>query len=469
MMINRDIISCAIKFLLLCAPSIAHCQTEFPSVTSYSINPYTYNILSLIILIPLFLILFILGIYAVRHYALSFNRLFGYQRNLYAEIMECRWPTVTILIPAHNEENVIEYLLSALVDTDYPKEKIQVIVINDRSTDTTGDIVATYVDKCPNLFTLINRTEGTAGKSAALKHIMDLVTGDITVVFDADNKPGRFFLKNILTPFIDPEVGSVMGRAMPGNPEVNLLTRLLEMERSGGYQVNQQARENLIGVPQYGGTAGGIRTQALREVGGWDERFLAEDTEITFRLLESGWKTIYQNNAECFELVPDAWPVRISQISRWAKGHNQVLAHHFLKTIFGRNLTLVQRLDGLLLLFLYLVSPLLFIGWLLFILAYYLDIVPGASTILGFLIIISFSGAGNFTIFHEISTGIFLDNLRNIRANRMRLLPFSYFNFFVSLIVLTKVFIKQITVDLFKKDIVWVRTEHNYSKNKKKS
>lgn len=453
-------------FTLLYLPFTLHAQDQMLAIT-----PIQYRELGavgLFVLLPLYTTLFILGIYAIRHYALGFNRLFGYQRNLYAEIMECMWPTVTILIPAHNEENVIKELLTAVLKVDYAKDKMQVIVINDRSSDSTGEIAKEFADAHPQLITLINRKDGTAGKSAALKSVMDIVTGEITIVFDSDNVPGRYLIKNLVTPFIDPQVGSTMGRAMPGNSDVNLLTRLLEMERSGGYQVNQQARENLIGIPQYGGTGGGIRTSALREVKGWNEKFLAEDTEITFRLLEKNWKTVYQNNAECFELVPDNWPNRISQISRWAKGHNQVFAKHFFKTIFGRHLNIIQRIDGLLLLFLYLVSPMLLIGWVLFIIAYFLNIVQGASGILGFLIIISFSGIGNFTIFFEISTGVYLDNLRDVKANRVRLLPFNYFNFFVSLIILSRAFLMQITLDLFKKDVVWVRTEHKHRKKDKK-
>src|SRR5205814_9163297 len=80
-----------------------------------------------------------------------------------------------------------------------------------------------------------------------------------------------------------------------------LLTRILDLERSGGYQVDQQARMNLHFVPQYGGTVAGIRKSALDEIGGWNENTLAEDTDLTYRMLLGGWKTVYENRAECYE------------------------------------------------------------------------------------------------------------------------------------------------------------------------
>jgi cellulose synthase/poly-beta-1,6-N-acetylglucosamine synthase-like glycosyltransferase len=110
---------------------------------------------------------------------------------------------------------------------------------------------------------------------------------------------------------------------VPQNAGVNLLTRLLDLERSGGYQVDQQARFNLGAVAQYGGTVGGVRLSALDDVGGWHDGVLAEDTDLTYRLLMCGWRVAYLAHAECYEEVPQSWPVRFRQIGRWAKGHNQ--------------------------------------------------------------------------------------------------------------------------------------------------
>ena len=445
--------------------SLSHKVTNFvPLMASGTeadeLPPRINPVIALCILIPLFCILFILFLYIIRHFIFAFNRLFGKQKNLYAEIQEAAWPSVSILIAAHNEETVIADVLLGILKVDYPLDKLQVIIVNDRSTDKTGSIVESFIHEHPSRFTHFFRQEGVPGKGAALADAMPLVNGAILLVFDADYVPGQFLIKELVCPFFDPEVGSVMGRVVPGNTYKNLLTRLLDLERSAGYQVNQQARENMRAIPQYGGTAGGIRVQALRDAGGWDPLFLAEDTEITFRLVCQNWLIVYQNNAECIELVPETWPVRIRQIKRWAKGHNQVMFKYIFSVLFNKKLSLSARIDGLFLLFTFLISPLLLTGWILFILTYFLDIAPGSSNILGFLLIISFSGAGNFTIFYEIATAAHLDNLRNVEGSRIRLLPFIYFNFFVNIIDISAAFIEQITIDRFKKTPDWKRTDH---------
>lgn len=443
-------------------------QTILPSfpllnlsaVPSIPVSPRTRILLILFINVPLLIINFILLIYCLRHLYFAFNRLFGKSKNVYSEIMEVNWPKVTIIIPAHNEQNVIADLLNALLKLDYNLDLLQVIVVNDRSTDATASIIDGFVASHPQLFTHFYRCEGTPGKSAALADATPMIKNPILLIFDADYVPGPFLLKQLVIPFFDPEVGTIMGRVVPGNTSKNLLTQLIDMDRSGGYQVNQQARENLKYIPQYGGTAGGVRMQALIEVGGWNSKFLADDTEITFRLVTHDWISVYQNKSECIELVPETWAVRNNQIKRWAKGHNQVLFKYGIKILFYKKLSLWQRIDAILLLCIYLISPFLLMSWILFLLSYLLNIVPGSSTIFGFLMIVSITGLGNVTFFYEIATALYLDNLRHVKGNRIRLVPFMFLNCFVSMITISRGFFEQITTDRFKKKIVWQRTEH---------
>jgi cellulose synthase/poly-beta-1,6-N-acetylglucosamine synthase-like glycosyltransferase len=365
------------------------------------------------------------------------------------------------MVCAHNEENVIADILKSILEVDYPTDNLQVIIVNDRSTDKTADIIEEFVQSYPSKFIHYHRKEGTPGKAAALADAAPLVQNAITLIFDADYLPGQHLIKSLVAPFFDPEVGAVMGRVIPGNVDINLLTRLIDMERCGGYQVNQQARENLHLVPQYGGTAGGVRTQALNEVGGWNPDYLAEDTEITFRLLSHNWLPVYQNNAECIELAPETWPVRIRQLKRWTKGHNQVLFTYFWKTLLNKNLRLWARLDGVLLLFTFCISPVLLLGWIIFMVDYFFNTTPGLSSIFQVIMLISFIGIGNFTIFFEIATAVHLDNLRDVEGKRIRLLPFAYLHFFVSMFCITMALIEQLTIDkILKKGIVWHRTEH---------
>ena len=270
-----------------------------------------------------------------------------------------------MLVPAHNEEPVMEGILTALLDVDYPPGKLHVLPIDDRSKDRTGAIVDDFAARHPGIVTPFHRTQGEPGKAAALRDAMALVTTDIALVFDADYIPGRGLVKQLVAPFFDPEVGAVMGRVVPHNVGQNLLTRLLDLERTGGYQVDQQARMNLKLVPQYGGTVGGVRRRALESVGGWRVDTLAEDTDATFRLLRGGWKTVYQNRSECYEQVPTSWPQRMRQVRRWARGHNEALFAHAGHLLAGPRTRFREKLDGWLLLNVYMMSPIVMLGWLL--------------------------------------------------------------------------------------------------------
>ena len=206
---------------------------------------------------------------------------------------------------------------------------------------------------------------------------MELVETEIILIFDADYIPGAGLIRQLTAPFFDPEVGGVMGRVVPLNSGHNLLTRLLDLERSGGYQVDQQARMNLRLVPQHGGTVAGVRRSALREIGGWNDTSLTEDTDLTYRLLLHGWKTVYQNRSECYEEVPETWTVRIKQIMRWAKGHNQAMVTYALHLLLGKHrATLRERIDGTLLLGVYIMAPVTLVGWMLALAVFYRGIAP---------------------------------------------------------------------------------------------
>ena len=189
-------------------------------------------------------------IYTIRHYCFTISRIIGEQRHPYIDVDFADWPAVTVLIAAHNEEAVVGDILTALLEVDYPAEKLAIVPVNDRSQDRTREIIDSYVEKYPQRITPFHRTGGKPGKAAALKDAMAYVNTEIMLVFDADYVPGRALIRQLVAPFFDPEVGSVMGRVVPLNVGKKLLTRILDLERSGGYQVAQQARMNLHFVPQ---------------------------------------------------------------------------------------------------------------------------------------------------------------------------------------------------------------------------
>lgn len=456
--------------------------------------------------IALLVIVGLLMLYSVRHYWFTLTRLFRRQSPLHAGIETAVWPKVVVFIAAHNEEVVIGDCIEALLRCDYPQDRILLMPINDRSSDGTRAIIDRYAAAHPGRIRPFHREEGEPGKAAALKDATALVAeqefavlhdasatasgagaasdddraaalraatevvvgerlAEVVVIFDADYLPSRQLIKQLVAPFFDPEVGATMGRVVPQNAGTNFLTRILELERAAGYQVDQQARYRMGGVPQYGGTVGGVRLRALMESGGWRTQMLTEDTDLTIRLLLHGWHTAYLNQAECYEEVPQTWPVRFRQIGRWAKGHNQVMVSYLTEVLAGRRLTWRQRLDGLALLGVFLMSPILLLGWVLSAI-----LVLAGGNFIGsmswefwlLLLMTTVTAVGNFAAFVQIAAAVHLDG----RRDRLRLLPFMFVGFLVSLLACSKATLDGLLFDrLFRRRLKWDKTARYRDQN----
>ncbi len=404
--------------------------------------------------IGLWICIGVLALYTLRHYFFTLNRLFGRHRQPYVDVIHADWPMLTVFVPAHNEGRVIRDSLDALLSVDYPVEKLRIIPIDDRSKDDTRAIMQEYADAYPERIFPFLRDDGIPGKAAALAEAMAENTGEIYMVFDADYIPGPRLLQQLAAPFFDAEVGAVMGRVVPLNVGKSLLTRLLDLERAGGYQVDQQARMNLRLVPQYGGTVGGVRRVALEQVGGWRIESLAEDTDLTVRLVMNGWDVVYQNRSECYEEVPETWDTRIRQIQRWAKGHNQTLVLYVAALMRNRRaLPWWQVLDGVLLLGVFVVPLVLLMGWICTIVLFYAGYPPewGRLTVLG---ISSFNTVGNFAAFFQVATASRLDGSRE----RIRMLPFLLLGFLVSTLSVARASLSRASW-LRGRPVEWQKTE----------
>jgi cellulose synthase/poly-beta-1,6-N-acetylglucosamine synthase-like glycosyltransferase len=258
----------------------------------------------------------------------------------------------------------------------------------------------------------------------------------------------------IAVSFKDPEVGAVMGRVIPENSRRNLLTRLIDLERSGGYQVDQQARYNLRLIPQYGGTVGGFRREVVSSLGGFDSNILAEDTELTFKLLINGWKVIYANRVECYEEVPEEWDVRARQIRRWSRGHSQVMFRYILPLLRTPHLSPLEKLDGLLLLLIYTIPFLLLTGIADSLSLFFLGEMQIIEATAVFLFVAAFNTFGNFASFYQIGTASLLDGA----TERIRLLPLLLFNFLFNMWHVSLGFIDAVVDLVTRRKTSWHKT-----------
>lgn len=396
----------------------------------------------------------VMMLYTIRHAIFSFNRLYGRQRLYYNDIYDTDFPTVSILVPMHNEEKVLHNCLDALLMSDYDKEKLEIIGINDNSTDKTAEILDDYCKKYPRIKALHRDCEDR-GKPAGLNDAMKIATGEIIIIFDADYRPSVNMVKRLAVAFSNPEVGAVMGRVIPHNHNTNILTQLLALERTAGYQVDQQARYNLKLIPQYGGTVGGFRKDLMVSTGGFNTRVLAEDTELTYRLYDMGYRVIYANDAECYEESPETWDVRARQIRRWSRGHNYTMFLYFGKVLKAQYLSFWEKIDGLMLLTIYAIPIILLLSLIDSLALFYMgqmDILKGWWVL---LFLSAYNSYGNFAPFYEIGTGMVVDGIHK----GILKLPLMMFCYYFYMWYLSAGFIDSI-IDLFSdRKVEWDKTE----------
>jgi len=269
------------------------------------------------------------------------------------------WPTVSVLVPAHNEERVIRATVQALLKQDYCSGRLEIIVINDGSTDHTGQLVEDMMAQAPTL-KLVNipAANGARGKARAVNEGLKVAQGDIIAVYDADNTPEPDALRLLVVQLLrHAELGAALGKFRTVNRRRNLLTRFINLETLAFQWITQAGRWNLFRVALLPGTNYVIWRRALEEVGSWDEQAMTEDTELSVRLYEKGYLIKFVPAAVTYEQEPETLGVWVRQRTRWVRGHNYVLGKFLTRvTRFRSRLTAFELLSFLCLHYLFLVG-----------------------------------------------------------------------------------------------------------------
>ncbi len=401
----------------------------------------------------------VLSMYMVRHYIFSLTALDSRSvQPRYALHGLSYRPSVSVLIPARNEEAVVGRLLHRTTQLTYPKDKLEVILIDDASSDGTGKIADEFA-KTYNFIKVVHRGPdvGGKGKAGALNDALRQAKGDVLLLFDADYYPQVDIVEKLAGYFVDPEVGVVQGRIVVLNEPKTLVSRLVALERIGGYGVDQLARDRRGLITQCGGTVCGIRRSLLDHLGGWDEKMLTEDTDLTFLAYEAGFKIRYASEAECYEEAVETWRAYWKQRHRWAKGHMQCFCKHFVPFIRSRNLGPWERIDGLLVLGTYFVPILVGLSWLLGAVVFFMYPVDWFSAIWTMIPLFAYSSAGNFASFFEVGVGIYLD--RRVRASWI--IPVFLLSFTASMLICSKALVDLAVSRITgRKEHVWAKTVH---------
>ena len=244
-------------------------------------------------------------------------------------------PLVTIQLPVYNERHVVERLINAAVNLNWPVERLQIQVLDD-STDDTRQIIATTLEQHQGKgvqLEHVRRTDRCGFKAGALQHGLATATGEFIAIFDADFIPPPDFLQQTIPCFdassadatkrSEAVVGCVQTRWGHVNPESSLLTEAQALGIDGHFIVEQAARAGVNAFLNFNGTAGVWRRSCMDDAGGWAGDTLTEDLDLSYRAQLCGWRIVYQPEM----VVPAELPVQIDALKRqqfrWAKGSIQ--------------------------------------------------------------------------------------------------------------------------------------------------
>jgi cellulose synthase/poly-beta-1,6-N-acetylglucosamine synthase-like glycosyltransferase len=284
---------------------------------------YHWNAFDAAILLPYFAVMILLAIYGVHRYTLCYLY-FKYRKN--AAGPPARYfdelPRVTVQLPIFNEQFVIDRLIESVCAMDYPRDKLEIQVLDD-STDETQQVAAAIVDRYAALghpIQYIHRTNRHGFKAGALDAGLNVAKGEFVAIFDADFVPSPDWLMQVIHHFAEPEIGMVQTRWTYLNRDYSILTQIEAILLDGHFVLEHGARYRTGDFFNFNGTAGMWRIKAIRDGGGWQHDTLTEDTDLSYRSQLAGWKFKYLPNVECPSELPIEMTAFKTQQARWAKG-----------------------------------------------------------------------------------------------------------------------------------------------------
>ena len=283
---------------------------------------YQPNAFDLAIMIPYFLVLVILAAYGLHRYALVYN-FFKYKDHVPGPPPPVtEWPKITIQLPIFNERYVIERLVDCVAQFDYPREKMDIQVLDD-STDETQEVARNCVERHRQLglpITYIHRDNREGFKAGALQEGLKTAAGEFVAIFDADFLPPVEFLRQTLPYFADPKLAMVQTRWSYVNRGYSALTEVEAILLDGHFVIEHSSRYRRGNFFNFNGTAGVWRRVAIDDAGGWQHDTLTEDTDLSYRAQLRGWHFVYLPEIDCPSELPVEMNAFKSQQARWAKG-----------------------------------------------------------------------------------------------------------------------------------------------------
>lgn len=291
----------------------------------------------------------------LRHVAFATAAVRWAPQDLYSEAevdLEYR-PNVSIVVACHNEALVADSLVRGLKALHYPRSRLEIILVNDGSTDGTGELLTALTAGDRHMQVLHRPAGSHGGKPGALNFAADIARGEILVIFDADHIPRRNVIEQLVRHFQDPKVSAVQGRCIVRNSVESKLARSIAIDYFSGYLVNEYGRQALFELPAYGGANCAVRASTLRRLGGWNTESVTEDTDLTMRVVMLGDRVRYDITAVDTEEGATTLRRFMSQRYRWARGHQQVWRDYRGYVLRTRHLSVLEKIETMMFLLVY--------------------------------------------------------------------------------------------------------------------
>ena len=251
-------------------------------------------------------------------------------------------PFVSIIIPAHNEEKVIEDTVKNILSINY--QKFELLIVDDRSEDSTPEIIKELSAQYPEVQYYIRPKNGFPGKSAVMNEALSIVKGEVICIFDADARIKPNFFKKILPYLAEPEIGAVQARKIIRNREANFLTRCQDNEYilDAHYEAGRDA---VKGAVELRGNGQLVKREAIIDVDGWNNLSITDDLDLSTRLHLKGWDIRFAKDVNVYEEGITKFLPLLKQRRRWLEGSIRRYLDYSIEILTSRKIPLRVSID----------------------------------------------------------------------------------------------------------------------------
>lgn len=275
-----------------------------------------YIILALYTICLIFILIFSIGqAFLIYFYLKS-------KKDIIEVLKNDTFPKVTIQLPLYNELYVVERLINAVCELNYPKDKLEIQILDDSTDDSLHLTKKLISQKQKQGFDIkhITRDQNLGFKAGALQNGTSLASGEFIAIFDADFLPAKDFLEKLMPHFNNPEIGMVQSKWEHLNSNYSLLTKVQAFGLDGHFTIEQSGRNAANLFINFNGTAGIWRKACIEDAGGWQHDTLTEDLDLSYRAQLKGWKFKYVESVGTPAELPVELNAYKSQQHRWTKG-----------------------------------------------------------------------------------------------------------------------------------------------------